>query len=146
MTGAIQVWGEEARDKGQRLLFWNRWCVCVCVKVAQSYPTLWDPVDYTVHRILQARIREWVAYPFWDMLNLMIILGLLGREQLGWNSPVLHCNFYFTVNFFQYLISVSHYRKKKSKFCMQGISAASSLADIQVSVICSSSPNGWYSL
>ena len=26
--------------------------------------TLCDPMDYTVHRILQARILEWVAYPF----------------------------------------------------------------------------------
>ena len=34
------------------------------VKVAQSYPTLCDPVDYTVHGILQARILEWVAFPF----------------------------------------------------------------------------------
>ena len=34
------------------------------VKVAQSYPTLCDPMDYTVHGILQARILEWVAYSF----------------------------------------------------------------------------------
>ena len=34
------------------------------VKVAQSCPTLWDPIDYTVHGILQARILEWVAIPF----------------------------------------------------------------------------------
>ena len=34
------------------------------VKVAQSCPTLWDPMDYTVHGILQARILEWVAVPF----------------------------------------------------------------------------------
>ena len=33
-------------------------------KVAQSCPTLWDPIDYTVHGILQARILEWVAVPF----------------------------------------------------------------------------------
>ena len=26
--------------------------------------TLWDPMDYTVHGILQARIPEWVAFPF----------------------------------------------------------------------------------
>ena len=26
--------------------------------------TLCDPRDYTVHRILQARILEWIAYPF----------------------------------------------------------------------------------
>ena len=27
-------------------------------------PTLCDPMDYTVHGILQARIVEWVAFPF----------------------------------------------------------------------------------
>ena len=32
--------------------------------VAQSCPTLWDPMNYTVHGILQARILEWVAFPF----------------------------------------------------------------------------------
>ena len=35
----------------------------VKVKVAQSYPTLCDAMDYTVHGILQARILEWVAFP-----------------------------------------------------------------------------------
>ena len=47
------------------------WChgvgidVCtVKVKVAQSCPTPCDPVDYTVHGILQARILQWVAFPF----------------------------------------------------------------------------------
>ena len=34
------------------------------VKVAQSCPTLCDPIDHTVHEILQARILEWVAFPF----------------------------------------------------------------------------------
>ena len=33
-------------------------------KVVQSSPTLCDPMDYTVHGILQARILEWVAFPF----------------------------------------------------------------------------------
>ena len=33
-------------------------CVCVCVKVAQLCLTL------TVHGILQARMLEWVAFPF----------------------------------------------------------------------------------
>jgi len=33
-------------------------------KVAKSCPTLWDPTDYRVHGILQARILEWVASPF----------------------------------------------------------------------------------
>ena len=44
-------------------------CVCVCVLVAQSCPTLWDPMDYSppgssVHGILQARILEWGAISF----------------------------------------------------------------------------------
>ena len=34
------------------------------VKVTLLCPTLCDPVDYTVHGILQARILEWVAFPF----------------------------------------------------------------------------------
>ena len=34
------------------------------VKVAQLCPTLCDPMDYTVHGILQARILEWVAFPW----------------------------------------------------------------------------------
>ena len=34
------------------------------MKVVQSCPTLCDPMDYTVHGILQARILEWVAFPF----------------------------------------------------------------------------------
>ena len=34
------------------------------MKVAQSCPTLCNPMDYTVHGIVQARILEWVAFPF----------------------------------------------------------------------------------
>ena len=34
------------------------------MKVAQSCPTLCNLMDYTVHGILQARILEWVAFPF----------------------------------------------------------------------------------
>ena len=37
---------------------------CGCVKVAQSCPTLCDPMDYTVQGILQGRILQWVAFPF----------------------------------------------------------------------------------
>ena len=33
-------------------------------KSLQSSPTLCNPMDYTVHGILQARILEWVAVPF----------------------------------------------------------------------------------
>ena len=44
--------------------------LCCEVKVAQSWLSvkvkvpLLDPMDYTVHGILQARILEWVAFPF----------------------------------------------------------------------------------
>ena len=34
------------------------------MKVTQSCPTLCDPMDYAVHEIFQARILEWVAFPF----------------------------------------------------------------------------------
>ena len=34
------------------------------VKVTQLCPTLCNPMDYTVHGILQAKILEWVAFPF----------------------------------------------------------------------------------
>ena len=36
----------------------------VKVKVTQSCPTLCDSMSYTVHEILQARILEWVPFPF----------------------------------------------------------------------------------
>ena len=36
----------------------------VKVKVAQSSSTLCDPMDCTVHGLLQARILEWVAVSF----------------------------------------------------------------------------------
>ena len=38
----------------------------VKVKVSQSCPTLSDPMGYTVHGILQARILEWVAFLFFS--------------------------------------------------------------------------------
>ena len=34
------------------------------VKVALSYLTLCDPIDYTFHGILQDKILEWVVFPF----------------------------------------------------------------------------------
>ena len=51
------------------------------VKVVQLCPTLCDPMDYTVPRILQAKILEWVAIPFSQ-----------GSSQTqGWNPGLLHC-------------------------------------------------------
>ena len=49
--------------KALNSLTWDVWFPGK-VKVAQSCPTFCDPVDYTVHGILQARILEWAAFPF----------------------------------------------------------------------------------
>ena len=51
------------------------------MKVTQLCPTLWDPMDYTVHGILQARILEWVAFPF--------SRGSFPTQE--WNWGLLHC-------------------------------------------------------
>ena len=59
----------QARILGCHFFLQKNVCVCVCVyniythivsevKVTQSYPTLCDFMDYTVHGILQARILE----------------------------------------------------------------------------------------
>ena len=45
-------------------MYRNFLVVSVKVEVAQLSLTLCDPMDYTVHRILQARILEWVAFLF----------------------------------------------------------------------------------
>ena len=43
---------------------YENWTIkmAVKVKVTHSCPTLCDPMDYTVHGILQARILQWVAF------------------------------------------------------------------------------------
>ena len=46
-------------DEGHSPELWAR-----KVKVAQLCPTFCDPMDFIVHGILQARILEWVAFPF----------------------------------------------------------------------------------
>ena len=44
--------------------FSRRISLTLWVKVAQSCPSLCDPMDLTVYGILQARILEWVAFLF----------------------------------------------------------------------------------
>ena len=51
---------EETATPSSILLF----LYIVKVKVTQSCPTLCDPMDYTVHRNLQARILGWVSFHF----------------------------------------------------------------------------------
>ena len=54
----------------------------VKVKVTQSCLTLCDPMDYAVHGILQARLLEWINFPFskgssqpWDWTQVSSIAG-----------------------------------------------------------------------
>ena len=57
-------------------------------KSLQSCPTLCDPMDssppgFPVHRILQARILEWVAISFsWKLLLLLLLLSRFSRVRL----------------------------------------------------------------
>ena len=57
----------------------------VKVKVAQLCPTLCNSMDYTVHGILQARILEWVAFPFFR-----------GSSQPRDRTQVSHIGRFFT--------------------------------------------------
>ena len=54
------------------------------VKVTQSCPTLCDPMDFTVHGTLQARILEWVAFPF----------SRGSFQPRGSNPGLPHCRFF----------------------------------------------------
>ena len=51
------------------------------MKVAQLFPSLCYPMDYTVHGILQDRILEWVDFPF--------SRGIFPTR--GSNPGLLHC-------------------------------------------------------
>ena len=71
--------------------FWQQpWKVKV--KVTQSCLTLCDPMDYTVHGILQARILNWVAYPFSSVSsrprNRTGVSGTAGGFFTNWATKV----------------------------------------------------------
>ena len=56
-------------------------------EVAQSCPTLSDPMDYglpgsSVHGIFQARVLEWGAIAFSDFLVLLLLLSHFSRVRL----------------------------------------------------------------
>ena len=70
------------------------------MKVTQSCPTLFGHMDYTVHGILQARILEWVAFPFskgsshpWaDQVSCVsggFFTSKLQRRKTAWHSFIL---------------------------------------------------------
>ena len=56
-------------------------------EVAQSCPTLRDPMDCSlpgssVHGILQARMLEWVAISFSNLMSMLLLLSHISRVQL----------------------------------------------------------------
>ena len=53
----------------------------------KSRLTLCDPMVYIVHGILQARILEWVAFPFLQGIN-------LPNPGIDPRSPALQANFF----------------------------------------------------
>jgi len=68
---------------------------CTCAKSIQSCPTLCDPIDWSppgssVHRILQARIVEWVAH--FLLQGIFLTQGLNPRLT----SPALAGRFFTT--------------------------------------------------
>ena len=60
-SSKLVIWSP-IHSLGQKLFLPWKWKVKV--KVTQSCLTLCDPMDCIVHGILQARILEWVAFPF----------------------------------------------------------------------------------
>ena len=56
--------GKKSSNRGCHGLEAQSPYVQVKMKVSHSCPTLCDPMAYIVHGILQARILEWVAFPF----------------------------------------------------------------------------------
>ena len=67
------------------------------VKVAQSCPALCDPIDYTVHGILQARILEWVAFPFSLLQGVGCYFLLQGIFLTQGSNPHLLCLLHWQV-------------------------------------------------
>ena len=55
----------------------------VKVKFTQLCLTLWDPKDYTVHGILQARILKWVVFPSSRRSSQPLILSFLLHLPVG---------------------------------------------------------------
>ena len=62
------------------------------VKVTQMCSTLRDPMDYTVHGILQARILEWIAISFSSVL-LDIVTGNFCQDNV-YKQCLGGCYFY----------------------------------------------------
>ena len=74
-------------------------------KSPQSCPTLCDPMNYTVHGILQARILEWVAFPFFRGTSRprdrTQVSRIVGSCFTVWATREAHAPFYFITKGFK---------------------------------------------
>ena len=59
-----EAWHAVAYGVSKSQIWLSNWTEKVKLKVSQLCLTFWDPMDYTVHGILQARILVWVGSPF----------------------------------------------------------------------------------
>ena len=84
VTAAMKLW--KACSLGKKL-----WQTCE-VKITQLCLPLCDPMDYTVHGILQARILQWVAFPFSKTSSQprdqTQVSGIAGRHFILWATRV----------------------------------------------------------
>ena len=93
--------------------------LCVCVLVAQSCPTLCNPMDRSppgssVHGILHARILEWIAIPFSRVSSrpkdqtCVSCISCIGRQILyhcaTWKSLLLFSNSNYSYYYLPHLI------------------------------------------
>ena len=64
------------------------------LKLAQSCPTLCDSMDYTVHGFLQARILEWLVFPFFrgssQPRDRTQVSCIAGRFFTSWTTREAH--------------------------------------------------------
>ena len=91
LTDWLNTFCLHSYDNDSSLMYFSWWIFFMKsseVKVIQSCTILCDPMDYTVHGILQARILKWVAFPFsrgpsqprdWIKLS-----GIAGRFFTNW--------------------------------------------------------------
>ena len=60
------------------------------MKVTQSCPTLCDPMNYTIHGILQTRILEWVTVPFSRGSSQLQVSCIAGGFFASWTTREAH--------------------------------------------------------
>ena len=79
----------------------NHWFACVNAKLTQSCLTLCDPMDCSppgssIHRVLQARILEWVAMPSSRTTRLLSIKIVLTFTECNISGIIKYLSFYKT--------------------------------------------------